>query len=280
MINNNLNQESSNTDQTKNSKTFYIILIVGILAIVVAGFIVVNFSALSAKFSYAFSSKNSQVFESTLPGSNINLTINKNKNLLFLSSAFSYPTPAKPVATESVNSTSINSQSSENNNTNSNNLSANIVLNNILNNQLIIPNTNTRVPITWDSPTDESSLLANLKNGVVHYAGTAKPDEAIKNNSGNTFIAGHSSYYSWDDGRYNSVFANLDNLQNNDQFAIGYADKVYVYKVFEKVVVNPSDIGVVSQQTDKPIASLMTCVPVGTNLQRLIVKGEFIGYAQ
>ena len=144
------------------------------------------------------------------------------------------------------------------------------------NDELYIPKLDIKAPIVWDSPVDEDTMLNNLKLGLVHYKGTTKPGEKAEDGEGNVFISGHSSYYWWDDGKYKTIFANLDQLNKGDQIGIGYKDLVYVYKVFDKFEVDPSETSVLKQDTDKPILSLMTCVPVGTNLRRLIVKAELI----
>lgn len=141
-------------------------------------------------------------------------------------------------------------------------------------NMLLIPKTSVRAPIVWESPPDEDIMLKNLQDGVVQYKGTGLPDEA----DGNVFISGHSSYYWWDKGGYKTVFATLDNLTQGDELAIAYQGKVYFYKVYEKIEVSPNDVGVL-EPVGKPIVSLMTCVPVGTNLRRLIVRAERIDVA-
>lgn len=147
------------------------------------------------------------------------------------------------------------------------------------NDQLWIPKIDVKAPIVWDSPVDEATAINNLKYGVVHYKGTTKPGETAEDGQGNVFISGHSSYYWWDDGKYKTIFANLDKLNVGDEIAVGYKDTAYIYKVTEKKEVNPDDISVLAQNTDKPTISLMTCVPVGTNLRRLIVKAELVGRA-
>lgn len=136
-------------------------------------------------------------------------------------------------------------------------------------NYLIIPKISVKVPIIWNVAPEESLMLKNLQNGVVHYNGTAIPEEE----KGNVFIAGHSSYYWWDKGDYKTIFANLDKLESGDELALAYDSKVYIYKVFDKVVVRPEQTEVL-EAIDKPILSLMTCVPVGTNLKRLVIKAE------
>jgi sortase A len=114
-------------------------------------------------------------------------------------------------------------------------------------------------------------MLENLQKGVVHYAGTPLPGEG----KGPIFISGHSSYYSWDPGQYKTVFTNLDKLSEGDLIQIKYNDQLYTYRVYETVVVNPDQVDVLNS-VNEPTLDLMTCVPVGTNQQRLIIKAKQI----
>lgn len=142
-------------------------------------------------------------------------------------------------------------------------------------NTLIIPKIEIKAPIIWNSPPDENTMLEYLQKGIVHYAGTALPGQG----KGPIFITGHSSYYWWDKGQYKTVFVNLDKLENGDEIGIGYENKVYVYKVYEKIVVKPEQVEVLNP-VDEPILALMTCVPIGTNNKRLIVRAKEIELAQ
>ncbi len=115
----------------------------------------------------------------------------------------------------------------------------------------------------------EKEIQGDLKEGVVHYPYTAYPGEI-----GNVFITGHSSYYPWDSGKYKDVFALLSKLKTGDHFSIFYQGKKYNYQVFSTKEVKPSEVDVLTQPKNRKIATLMTCVPVGTTLRRLIVQAE------
>ncbi len=135
---------------------------------------------------------------------------------------------------------------------------------NLSNNHIIIKKLNLDVPIVWDNPQDK--FLENLKFGVGHYSGTAKPGQ-----QGNIFIAGHSSSYWWERGPYSAIFSMIDKLVPGDEIIITYNNKIYLYQATEKFVVRPSQVEVMSP-TPKPTLTLMTCTPVGTALNRLIIK--------
>ena len=132
--------------------------------------------------------------------------------------------------------------------------------------RLVIPKIDVNAPIIWNVPEDQ--IIDQLQNGVVQYKGTALPGQ-----QGNIFITGHSSYYIWASGGYKDVFALLDRLSAGDKIYIQYEDTTFTYKVIGQKVVSPNDLNVLSP-TGENILSLMTCVPVGTNLNRLIVTSE------
>lgn len=149
-----------------------------------------------------------------------------------------------------------------------------------LDNRLVIPAIGKNVPIV-NVPADaliaedwkrlENDIQSALKNGVAHYPGTAQPGQI-----GNVFITGHSSYYFWDDGKYKDVFARLHDLYAGDEFTIFWNQDVYHYRITERKVVPPEDTSVLNQPRDKRIATLMTCTPIGTAKNRLILVAEQI----
>lgn len=135
-------------------------------------------------------------------------------------------------------------------------------------NRLVIPKISVDAPIVWN--VDPSNINPALQNGVAQYKGTALPG-----NFGNVFIFGHSSYYAWAPGNYKTVFALLGNLNIGDKIYIEYNNTKYNYIVSSMKTVWPTNAQVLNQTTDKEL-TLMTCVPVGTNLQRLIVVANQI----
>jgi len=135
---------------------------------------------------------------------------------------------------------------------------------------LIIPKINVDAPIIWTGTTDEKTMLADLDNGVVHYANTAMPGD-----TGNVVLTGHSSNYWWSSGKYNTVFALLDQLTLGDRATVLKDGKKYVYEVSGSEVVEPSRVSVLAP-TPEPTLTLITCVPVGTNLNRFIIRSKQI----
>ncbi len=146
--------------------------------------------------------------------------------------------------------------------------------------RIVIPKLGKNVPIVRPSidalmhedwKKFEDDIQVALKDGVVHYPGSARPGQA-----GNFFVTGHSSYYPWDDGDYKDVFARLNDLNPGDTYSVYYGGDKHTYRVLSKKEVKPSDTSVLDQPTDQRISTLMTCTPVGTTLKRLIVRAEEI----
>ena len=134
-------------------------------------------------------------------------------------------------------------------------------------NVLIIPKIGVQAPIVWNSSSDEQGMPTNLQQGLAHYGFTSLPNEE----SGKGVITGDSSYYWWDKGRYKTVFALLDKMGRGDQALLQYEGKVFIYEFRDAVVVSPSQVEV-TDPTEEPILSLMTCTPPGTALRRLVVR--------
>lgn len=145
-------------------------------------------------------------------------------------------------------------------------------------NRLLIPSLGLNVPIVIP-PNDallqedwerlEHDIQTALEHGTVHYPGTARPGQA-----GNFFVTGHSSYYPWAQGAFKSVFARLPALKTGDEFWIYYGGDRHRYVIQEKREVKPTDVNVLDQPLDRRMATLMTCVPVGTTLRRLVLTAQ------
>lgn len=133
---------------------------------------------------------------------------------------------------------------------------------------LLVPKINVEAPIIWNIPEEQTE--DKLLEGVVHLEDTALPG-----NAGNIFITGHSSYYSWSKSPYKNIFSLLPAIETGDKIYIQYQNKSFTYEVTSTKVVSPDNLSVL-EQTPEHNLTLMTCVPVGTNLNRLIVLAKEI----
>lgn len=138
--------------------------------------------------------------------------------------------------------------------------------------EIIIPKINVEIPVVYNEPSiEEAAVETALERGVVHYATTPSPGEL-----GNAVIFGHSSNNILNKGKYKFAFVLLSRLENGDLFYLDKGGKRYVYQVFSKKVVDPSDISVLDKTSQPATATLITCDPPGTSIHRLVVVGKQI----
>lgn len=112
----------------------------------------------------------------------------------------------------------------------------------------------------------------DLKKNLIHYEGTALPGR-----SGNAVIFGHSTlpqFFKPD--KYLTIFSKLPSLQNGDQIIVNYDGITYEFRVEEMFEVKPTDIQVLEQKYNNSYVTLITCVPPGTYLRRLVIKARLV----
>lgn len=110
----------------------------------------------------------------------------------------------------------------------------------------------------------------DLKKNLIQYEGTAYPGQF-----GNTVIYGHSvlpQFYN--PKNYATIFATLPTLKLGDEIFVDFDGIRYRYIVAEMIEVKPTDISVLEQRYDDSYLSLITCVPPGTYLRRLVVRAK------
>ncbi len=139
--------------------------------------------------------------------------------------------------------------------------------------KLIIPKIAVEAPVIYGLTTLEESVVeTKLQSGVVQYPITGA--NATPGQIGNTVILGHSANDVLVAGNYKFIFLRLDQLQNGDQFYLNYQGKRFTYVVTEKRVIAPTEVNQLVINNGKPMATLVTCTPVGTSKNRLLVIGE------
>ncbi len=138
--------------------------------------------------------------------------------------------------------------------------------------KLIIPKINVDVPVAYDIGNDYASQMAAMAKGVAWFGvpgASSHPGEI-----GNTVIAGHSSNDLLEQGDYKFIFAQLDKLEAGDTIYANYHSIRYTYVVTGKTVVSPTNVAALIYPTTKPVMTLLTCTPVGTAKNRLLVTAE------
>jgi len=140
---------------------------------------------------------------------------------------------------------------------------------------LLIPKLSVKAPVIFGLPDlSESTAQANLRKGVIHYpiyGASSNPGQ-----NGNTVILGHSSGDVFDDGAFKFVFVGLSRLVTGDLFYIDFENVRYTYQVERSEIITPNNLARLKLGKDQPFATLITCDPIGTNINRLIVIGRQI----
>lgn len=135
---------------------------------------------------------------------------------------------------------------------------------------VIVPKIGANSKIVADvDPYDSQIYQKELTKGVAHAKGTVYPGQV-----GNSFYFAHSSENFYNANKYNSVFYLLNKMVMGDFFYLVYKGDIYKYNVIEVKIVQPETISYITGVTEKKMATLMTCWPAGTDLQRLVVVGE------
>jgi LPXTG-site transpeptidase (sortase) family protein len=136
---------------------------------------------------------------------------------------------------------------------------------------IVIPKIKVLAPIVFPDTLDNAALLKSLEKGVIKYK-----DSAQFGNLGTAILLGHSSAYPWYRGKYGSVFALLEKLENNDQFAIVQKNnKVFYYLVNRKQIIVPADFKIDIKDNQSRLV-LISCWPVRSNKMRMTVWSDLI----
>lgn len=137
---------------------------------------------------------------------------------------------------------------------------------------IVVPKIKANASVIRDvDPYNSKEYQYALTKGVAHAKGSALPGEL-----GNVFLFAHSSDSFYNANRYNSVFYLLKKLEFGDQFYILKDQKVYEYEVFDSKIVSADEVHYITSSEFDQQATLMTCWPPGTTINRLIVKGKLL----
>lgn len=141
--------------------------------------------------------------------------------------------------------------------------------------RLIIPKLNVDVPIIYGvNAADHNAQMKAMEKGAAHFAIAGA--NAVPGQVGNAVFSAHSSNDAFAAGDYKFVFAQNEKLVKDDIMYMHYQGKRYTYAVTKKEVVMPNEVSRIQIQTDKPMLTLISCVPLGTAEKRLLVFAEQI----
>jgi sortase A len=136
--------------------------------------------------------------------------------------------------------------------------------------EVIIPKINIEIPVVYsDTSISDAAVETSLQDGVLHYPTTVVPGQ-----QGNAAFFGHSSNNIFNPGKYKFAFVLLHTLVPGDVFYLTYNGTVYAYQVYNREIVSPADVSVLNNVPGKTAtATLITCDPPGTSINRLVVWG-------
>jgi LPXTG-site transpeptidase (sortase) family protein len=139
--------------------------------------------------------------------------------------------------------------------------------------RILIPKINVEIPVDYSLTTiDEATVETALDSGIVHYPSTVRPGQP-----GNAAFFGHSSNNIFNPGKYKFAFVLLHKLERKDVFYLPYEGKTFAYEVISSRVVKPTEVGVLGPVAgETATATLITCDPPGTSINRLVVVGRQI----
>ena len=114
-------------------------------------------------------------------------------------------------------------------------------------------------------PLFQSDNIDVLFKGGWLFPGTSTPEKI-----GNTVIFGHRFRYL---PPISNTFYHLDEVKIGDSFTITWENKTYNYRVSEVKIIEPTDLSVIQTTTDSRV-TLITCAPLFSTKQRLVVIGQ------
>lgn len=145
---------------------------------------------------------------------------------------------------------------------------------------LSIPDLGIRAPVYlpsrtyWDAQKWElleEQMQAGMQEGLVAY-----PHSVLPGKEGSLIIAGHSSppNVRAEESNFGRIFERLPSIDNGSEILIEEGGTTFRYMVTETIIVSPEETSILSQQFDESILKLITCYPVGTTKDRLVVIAE------
>ena len=137
---------------------------------------------------------------------------------------------------------------------------------------LITDSTTTTYTITVPSLKIEDAVVGldndDLSKNLVHYPQTSLPGQ-----NGSPVIFGHSTlpqFFNPED--YTTIFSTLPTIKPGASIFITSNGIKYTYKVNNIYQVKPDQVEVLRQELNQKTLKLITCVPPGTKLKRLVVE--------
>lgn len=111
----------------------------------------------------------------------------------------------------------------------------------------------------------------DLLSGLIQYL-----PESLPGSEGTVNIFGHSTHTSlYRRGNdYKSIFTFLPSLETGDVFHVDVDGVRYTYEIFDKKIIEPTEVAALTPKYDDSYVNLFTCYPPGTYRKRLQLKAK------
>ena len=111
----------------------------------------------------------------------------------------------------------------------------------------------------------------DLSKSLIHFTGP------LPGNVRKPVVLGHSTLpFLYKPTDYKSIFTKLPSLVPGDIITTTVDNVTYTYTVTDMTVVAPDNVSVLAQTYDSSTLTLITCVPPGTYLKRLVVHARLV----
>ncbi len=112
----------------------------------------------------------------------------------------------------------------------------------------------------------------DLIKHLVQYPQTALPGQI-----GAPVIFGHSTLPQlYDSKNYKTIFSTLPKVKEGADILVKYDNVEYTYRINKKFEVKPNELWVLRQDYSNKTIKVITCVPPGTTIRRLVVEATLI----
>jgi sortase A len=128
------------------------------------------------------------------------------------------------------------------------------------------------IPSLGISNANVSLTNEDLTQTLVHYPQTALPGQY-----GSPVIFGHSTLPQfYDQQNYKTIFSTLPKIKKDSDITINTSGIEYRYRVNKVYEVKPTDLWVLGQDYSRKTLKVVTCVPPGTTIRRLVVEADLV----
>lgn len=128
------------------------------------------------------------------------------------------------------------------------------------------------IPALGIKDANVSTVSDDLNKHLVQFRETALPGEF-----GQPIVFGHSTLPQFFNPKnYLAIFATLPTIKVGSDIIINFNGVEYTYRISRMYEVKPTDTWVLRQDYSKKSFKLITCVPPGTTLRRLIIEADLI----